>query len=81
VSGLKNLSNLKLGESALIEDFSDRDLSVKFMEMGCLPGETITLERIAPLGDPFIVSVSGYLMTLRKSEAATIQIKPVPEEN
>jgi ferrous iron transport protein A len=74
----KKLSSLRPGDSALIEGFTDSDLSVKFLEMGCLPGEKITLERVAPLGDPFIINVSGYLMTLRKSEAATIRIKPLP---
>jgi ferrous iron transport protein A len=81
VSAAKKLSSLKMGETAIIENFSDKYLSVKFLEMGCLPGEKIKLERVAPLGDPFIVSVSGYLMTLRKSEAETINIKPFPEEN
>jgi ferrous iron transport protein A len=44
------------------------------MEMGCLPGEEIKLERIAPMGDPIAVSVSGYQLSLRKREAATIEL-------
>ncbi|HET6245599.1 MAG: ferrous iron transport protein A [Bacteroidetes bacterium] len=70
----RKLSDLKIGESAVIEEFSDDFLSLKFLEMGCLPGESITLERIAPMGDPIIVNVSGYLMTMRKSEAKTILV-------
>ncbi|MDQ3193032.1 MAG: ferrous iron transport protein A [Bacteroidota bacterium] len=70
----RNLSDLKLGETAVIKEFSDDFLSLKFLEMGCLPGEQITLERIAPMGDPLIVNISGYLMTMRKSEAQTIII-------
>jgi len=47
-------------------------MSVKLMEMGCLPGEEITVSRIAPLGDPIAINVSGYQLSLRKFEASTI---------
>ncbi len=70
----RNLSQLKVGETAIIKEFTDDFLSLKFLEMGCLPGEKITLERIAPLGDPLIVNISGYLMTMRTAEAQTIII-------
>jgi ferrous iron transport protein A len=40
--------------------------------MGCLPGEKITVSRVAPLGDPIAVTVSGYQLSLRKREASTI---------
>jgi ferrous iron transport protein A len=40
--------------------------------MGCLPGESIVVERLAPLGDPMAIRVSGYQLTLRKKEASTI---------
>ncbi len=47
-------------------------MSIKLMEMGCLPGESIVVERIAPLGDPMAITVSGYSLSLRKHEASTI---------
>ena len=47
-------------------------MSVKLMEMGCLPGEEIIVERIAPLGDPIAINVAGYQLSLRKREASTI---------
>jgi ferrous iron transport protein A len=47
-------------------------MSVKLMEMGCLPGEPIVVERLAPLGDPMAITVSGYQLSLRKQEASTI---------
>lgn len=40
--------------------------------MGCLPGESVQVERVAPLGDPMAVTISGYQLSLRKQEAATI---------
>ena len=45
--------------------------------MGCLPGEHITLSKKAPLGCPFAVLVSGYELSLRKEEAASVMIELV----
>ena len=71
------LTALKIGASAIIKDFTDLNLSIKLMEMGCLPGERITFERVAPLGDPIAVSVAGYQLSLRKEEAATVIVEPL----
>jgi len=68
------LSQLKIGQKGIIKEFTDLEMSVKLMEMGCLPGECITLERIAPLGDPIAISVAGYQLSLRKLEASTIEL-------
>lgn len=66
------LSQLTIGKKAIIKEFTDLEMSVKLMEMGCLPGEEISIQRIAPLGDPIAVNVSGYQLSLRKREASTI---------
>lgn len=66
------LSQLQPGESGIIKEFTDLEMSVKLMEMGCLPGESIQVERVAPLGDPIAVNISGYQLSLRKKEASTI---------
>jgi len=50
-------------------------MSVKLMEMGCLPGEIVEVERFAPLGDPIAIRVAGYQLCLRKSEASVIIIQ------
>jgi Fe2+ transport system protein FeoA len=44
------------------------------MEMGLLPGTEVTLERVAPLGDPLVVRVRGYALSLRKEEAHLVEI-------
>ncbi len=69
------LSTLQVGETAIIKSFCDENLSLKFLEMGCIPGEPITVYRIAPMGDPMAISVAGYLLSLRKEEAATIWVE------
>ena len=66
------LSELKKGVVGIVKEFTDLEMSVKLMEMGCLPGEEITIARIAPLGDPIAINVSGYQLSLRKFEASTI---------
>lgn len=66
------LSQLAVGKKGIIKEFTDLEMSVKLMEMGCLPGEEISIQRVAPLGDPIAVNVSGYQLSLRKREASTI---------
>jgi ferrous iron transport protein A len=74
---VKNLSELKLGTKAIIDSFSDKELALKLMEMGCLPGEKIHIERKAPLGDPIAISISGYVLSMRKAEAETILVNEI----
>lgn len=69
------LSQLNPGESGTIVAFTDLEMSVKLMEMGCLPGEIVVVERFAPLGDPIAIRVAGYQLCLRKSEASIIIIQ------
>lgn len=69
------LSQLSPGKKAKIISFTDPKMSVKLMEMGCLPGEEVEVERYAPLGDPIAIRIAGYQLCLRKSEAAVIIIQ------
>jgi ferrous iron transport protein A len=69
------LSQLEVGEKGIVKEFTDLEMSVKLMEMGCLPGEEIKVERVAPLGDPIAINVSGYQLSLRKREAHTIVLQ------
>ena len=71
------LDKLSPGSEAIVESFTDDDIKLKLLEMGCLPGEKISVVRLAPLGDPIAVSVSGYLLSMRKDEAATVQVKQI----
>ena len=71
------LSDLQPGEKGLILSFLNEDLYLKLMEMGCVPGELITVERIAPLGDPISIHVAGYNLSLRQEEAETILVERV----
>jgi ferrous iron transport protein A len=70
----KSVADLKIGEKAVISSFGDQNMSLKLLEMGCLPGCEIKLSGKAPLGCPLCITVSGYSLSLRKEEAATILI-------
>jgi ferrous iron transport protein A len=69
------LADLHLGEKAVIDSFTDQDVSSKLLEMGCLPGEVVELRNVAPLGDPIAIYVSGYMLGMRRSEAASVVIR------
>ena len=69
------LSDLKAGESGRIKGFETSELELKLMEMGCIPGEMVVVENIAPLGDPISIRVSGYSLSLRKNEANHILLE------
>ena len=75
VKGVIKLSELAIGKKAVIQEFTDAEMSLKFLEMGCLPGEEVYIKYIAPFGDPIAVAVAGYTLSMRKKEAATILVK------
>ena len=66
------LSEMKPGRRAVIKSFESPEIELKLMEMGCLPGEEVVIEQIAPLGDPISIRVAGYSLSLRKNEADQI---------
>lgn len=69
-----NVAQMRPGDIGIIAGFTDEDISVKLMEMGCLPGIPVRFNFKAPFGDPICISVSGYELSLRLEEAATISI-------
>lgn len=71
------LADLKKGQKAFVKSFTNELLSSKLIEMGCMPGEAIMLSRIAPLGCPLAITISGYELSLRKEEAASVVIELV----
>jgi ferrous iron transport protein A len=68
------LSEMKPGQEGIIQEFDDQSVVLSLMEMGCVPGERILLEQVAPLGDPISISIAGYRLSLRLSEAQHIVV-------
>ncbi|MCC7301489.1 MAG: ferrous iron transport protein A [Bacteroidia bacterium] len=73
----RTLDQLAIGESGVIESFTDPVMSLKLVEMGCVPGEPVLMDSVAPLGDPIAVMVCGYKLSLRRTEAASIVLRPL----
>ncbi len=74
---MPTLAQLQKGQTAVVRLFTNELLSSRLIEMGCLPGETVTLSKTAPLGCPIAISVSGYELSLRKEEADSVLIELV----
>ncbi|MCE9545201.1 MAG: ferrous iron transport protein A [Planctomycetia bacterium] len=53
------------------------DVSLRLMEMGLTPGVELSLIGAAPLGDPIELDVLGYRLSIRRSEAALVEIEIV----
>lgn len=71
------LAQLTVGASAILKAYPQAGPAfTRLREMGLLPGTRITLVRIAPLGDPLEIQVRGYRLSLRKTEAALVEITP-----
>ena len=71
----RRLSEIEVGKTVLIKYFEKDDIFLKLMEMGCVPGETIIIDKIAPLGDPISIMVAGYNLSLRLNEAENIWVE------
>lgn len=72
---MKKLSEIKAGRTVVIHSFEKDDIFIKLMEMGCVPGEKVKVEQIAPLGDPISITVAGYNLSLRLNEAEMILVE------
>ena len=71
-----SLDQLTVGQRAIIVKVGGTPrLRNRLLEMGMVPGELITVERMAPLGDPVEFTVKGYRLSLRKKEAAQILVE------
>lgn len=79
MSSFLKLSALPVGTTAVVRELSKTGTaSVRLREMGLLVGTKIVFVRAAPLGDPLEITVRGYHLTLRKSEAEQILVEPSP---
>lgn len=69
------LHRLRPGQKGTITRIGgNSSLRRRFVEMGIVKGETILIERHAPLGDPVEYLIKGYHLALRKEEAAHIEV-------
>ena len=72
------LDQLPVGGSCVIAQVGNQRGAVKrrLIDMGLTPGTSVELVRMAPFGDPMEVRLRGYELSLRKEDAAQIQVAP-----
>ena len=70
------LNQLKVGNSAVNTTVGgDGALRCRLLDMGLTPHPRVTLQKIAPMGDPIQIQVRGYELTLRREDAARIEVR------
>lgn len=68
-----NLCNLKIGEKGKIDCVKgDSRLAKRLSALGLVDGTEIELKRVAPFGDPLIISLRGFDLAIRKKDAKNI---------
>ena len=78
---LKTLDQFKIGETGLIKKVEGEGrLRRRLFDMGVTPGAIVYLRKKAPLGDPIEVTIRGYELTLRKSEACLVVLEVQEEQ-
>jgi len=75
------LSDLKPGQKGRVIKVHGRgETNRRIVEMGVTAGAIIEIERVAPLGDPINIKVKGYHLSLRKEEAAGIEVEILQQD-
>ncbi len=69
------LSEMNIGSGGIVREVDETGAKMHFLEMGCVPGAPLSLEYIAPLGDPIAIRIAGYCLTMRKKDAEHIWVK------
>jgi len=72
---MMRLSDLIKGQKGIIKKIEEGPFAVQLMEMGFIAGKSVQVDHIAPFGDPIAVQVAGYVLSIRKADAAHIWIE------
>lgn len=75
---MKTLRDAKIGETVKVQKLAGTGaIKRRLMDMGITKGVEIYLRKVAPLGDPLEVTLRGYELSLRKSEAENVLVEEV----
>ena len=73
---MRTLKDLKIGESAkVVRVHGQGAVRRRIMDMGITKGTNVKVRKVAPLGDPFELTVRGYELSIRKADAQMIEIE------
>lgn len=72
----ETLADLPIGEEAVIRAVGgEGNLRCRFLDMGLIPRTKVKVMKVAPMGDPIQIHLRGYDMTIRKEDAAMIELE------
>ena len=75
---VSTLRDMKPGQKGKVLKVKTKgETNRRIVEMGVTTGSLVEVERIAPLGDPIEIKVKGYHLSLRKDEAASIEVEKI----
>ncbi len=75
------LNELNIGSSAVIKSVGgEGPLRLRLLDMGLIPHTRVTLQKVAPMGDPIEILIRGYELTLRIDDAKNIEVITEEEE-
>lgn len=75
---MKTLRDVKIGETVqVVKLHGEGPVKRRIMDMGITKGSEIHIRKVAPLGDPVEITVRGYELSLRKADAACVDVDPV----
>ena len=70
------IAELKIGQSGTVASVGgEGPLRLRFLDMGLIPGTKVTLQKIAPIGDPIQIHLRGYELTIRLEDAGKITLR------
>lgn len=73
---MKTLKEVPIGETAVVVRLhGEGAVRRRIMDMGVTKGVEIYVRKVAPLGDPLEVNVRGYELSIRKADAAMIEVR------
>ena len=77
---MTTLRDVRVGESATVAALTGAGaLKRRIMDMGLTKGTRVYVRKVAPLGDPVELTVRGYELSIRKDEAASIEVTGVAQ--
>lgn len=73
---IKTLDEFLIGEKGIVKKINgDGNIRRRIFDMGLTPGANVILRKKAPLGDPIEITLRGYELTLRKTEASLVEVE------
>ena len=73
---MKTLKEVNIGETVTVKKLNGEGaIKRRIMDMGITKGVSVTIRKVAPLGDPIEITVRGYELSLRKADAEMIEVE------